>query len=86
MNLKEAKGVCIFTNDSGLEFDDISSEKYRVYVYPDNFTIRIDEPMRLNVSKNGHRIYDAQGVSHYINKGWVHLYWEVHQGSPNFVK
>lgn len=74
-------------NESGLEFSDISTEKYRTYEYPDGGTITIKNPTDLNVSKSGgHRVLDSQGVSHYIMPGWRHLYWEVWEGAANFVK
>lgn len=75
-----------FTNESGLEFTDISSELFRVYVFKDK-EIRINAPLWLNVSKSGgHRLFDAAGISHYIPAGWIHLYWDVKDGNPNFVK
>jgi hypothetical protein len=74
-----------FKNGTDLKFADISSEKYREYVFPVG-VVRIENPLQLNVSKNGHRVFDAQGVSHYIPQGWIHLKWEVKEGKPNFVK
>lgn len=74
-------------NESDLVFTDIKTEKYRIYQFDNNFSVRIELPIFLNVSKSGgHRILDAQGVSHYIPSGWKHLYWEVFEGKPNFVK
>lgn len=74
-------------NSSSLEFTDISSEKYRCYKWADGGQVMINHPTHLNVSKSGgHRILDARGVSHYIPSGWIHLYWEVIEGFPNFVK
>ena len=75
------------SNESGLEFKDISTEKYRTYEWGDGFKLTIIEPTHLNVSKSGeHRILDKSGKSHYIPNGWRHLYWEVFDGQPNFVK
>jgi hypothetical protein len=75
-----------FKNESGLEFVDISTETFREYTFP-NITVRIDEPLKLNVSKSGgHRIFDAKGNSHYIPTGWIHLKWNVKPDAPNFVK
>ena len=73
-------------NESGLEFKDISTEKYRTYDWLDGSKITITNPIYLNVSDNGHRVFDSLGISHYIPKGWRHLYWEVFDGQPNFVK
>ncbi|MCK9532506.1 MAG: hypothetical protein M0R77_18495 [Gammaproteobacteria bacterium] len=75
-----------FNDESGLNWNDISSEDYRVYEFADT-QIKIQSPLKLNVSRSGgHRIFDANGVSHYIPGGWRHLYWEARPGSPNFVK
>ena len=73
-----------FKNESNLSFKDISSEKYRVYVWESGAKITIDNPLQLNVSDNGHRVFDASGISHYIPKGWFHLYWEAKEGQANF--
>ena len=72
-------------NKSNYTFDDISSEKYRSYDFVDK-VVTIEEPIALAVSKSGHRILDASGKSHYIPYGWKHLYWEVKEGQPHFVK
>lgn len=74
-----------FRNESGLTFKNIESEISRTYIYPDSQEILIHEPLALNVSKNGHRVFDAYGQSHYIPKGWRHLKWKVKDGKPHFV-
>lgn len=74
-----------FENRSGLDFVDISSEEWREYTFEGGTTLRVDQPLRLHVSENGHRIFDAQGVSHYVPLGWIHLKWKAKEGSPNFV-
>lgn len=76
-----------FKNASDLEFADISTELWREYRFLGGETIRINRPLRLNVSESGgHRIFDSEGTSHYIPKGWIHLQWVVADGAPNFVK
>ena len=71
-------------NDSGLEFNDISEEQYRIYVFPD-MEIRINEPLLLNVSASGgHSVFDSEGNSNYIPSGWRKLYWVVREGCSNF--
>lgn len=75
-----------FINESSNKFVDISSEAYRTYVFPDNQLVRIEEPLQLSVSAGGHRLFDNNGVSHYIPKGWIQLSWKAKDGSPNFVK
>ena len=76
-----------FNNATDLEFTDISSELWREYQFLGGDRIRIEEPLKLNVSESGgHRIFDSAGISHYIPAGWVHLQWAVKDGAPNFVK
>lgn len=76
-----------FKNATDLEFADISSEQWREYRFLGGETIRINAPLKLNVSDSGgHRIFDKEGVSHYIPAGWIHLKWTVKDGAPNFVK
>ena len=87
-DLKERKlEFSDFRNGTNHKFDDISSEIYREYVYPD-FILRIDNPLALNVnySSGGHRVFDVQGVSHYIPKGYRSIRWEVKDGLPHYVK
>lgn len=68
-----------------LEFKDVSTEIYRVYEFPDGKIVKINKPVKLNVSKSGgHRILDEKGVSHYVPSGWVHLYWKVKDGMEPF--
>lgn len=75
-----------FINDTNYRFADISSESFRVYEFADK-TVRIEEPLALSVSQSGgHRIFDASGVSHYVPSGYRHLYWQVKEGKPHFVK
>jgi len=76
-----------FRNATRHNFDDISSETYREYVFADH-TVKIDHPVALNVnySSGGHRVWDSQGVSHYIPGGWRELKWEVDSDKPHFVK
>ena len=67
-----------------LTFNDLSDEQYRVYDFGTH-QIRLKNPMKLNVSENGHRVYTADGISHYIPKGWIHLYWQVKPLAPHFA-
>lgn len=73
-------------NDTPLNFQDISSEKFRVYRFAD-CEVRITAPCWLNVSDSGgHRILDELGMSHYVPTGWRHLSWVVKDGQPHFVR
>jgi hypothetical protein len=78
-----------FKNESSNKFDDISQETYRTYEFVVDgkiVPIRIEHPLMLSVPSNGHRVYDANGISHYIPKGWLHIHWGVEEGAANFVK
>ncbi len=75
-----------FKNKSPYEFLDISSEKFREYVFLGKGTIRIDNPLKIAVSKSGHRVFDAAGVSYFIPNEWQHIYWVAKNNQPNFVK
>ena len=55
---------------------DISKENFRIYEFPGGDIVRIECPEMLVVSDNGHRVVDAQKISHYIPYGWIHLWWE----------
>ena len=68
---------------------DISSEEYRVYQFAsdngDRIDLTIKDPVYLCVGDRpnaGHRIYTADGISHYIPQGWICISWK---GSPPFV-
>lgn len=74
-------------NESSNIFSDISTERYRKYIYPDFSIVLINDPQFLSVSKSGgHRVIDITQVCHYIRPGWNEIVWEVHDGKPHFVK
>ena len=68
-----------------MEWKDISIETYREYRFPDNEIVYIDEPVKLSISDNGHRIVDAAGVGHYIPKGWIHLAFGAKDGKDPYI-
>ncbi len=73
-------------NATTQEFTDISSEKFREYIF-DVETIRIVNPAWLSVSKSGgHRILDEYGHCWYIPHKWIAIRWDVKEGQPHFVK
>jgi hypothetical protein len=74
-----------FRNESANKFVDISSEQYRVYTFAEA-SVKIDNPQQLSVSAGGHRLFDGQGNSWYIPKGWISLSWKAREGQPHFVK
>lgn len=73
-----------FRNSTDLEFVDLSSEAWREYRFPGGQRVRIEKPLKLNVSQEGHRIFDSEGVSHFIPPSWIHLRWQAREGQPNF--
>ena len=76
-----------FINKGSYEFFAVDSEEYRIYEWPD-YKIRIDNPLFVSVNnKNGgHRVFDSDGISHYIPSGWKHLFWKAKKNRPHFVK
>jgi len=74
-----------FINKSDLVFKDVSAEQQRSYVFQSNVEVTIQNPLKLHVSDSGgHRLFDAQGVSHYVPAGWIHLRWKSKPGTPHF--
>jgi len=77
-----------FLNESGLEFQDISSEMEREYGFPNGQRLLIGKPLFLNVSKSGgHRLYTEDGWCYYVQPkdGWW-IKWRPREGKPAFVK
>lgn len=76
-----------FINESGLAFTDISSEESRTYTFSNGKTYTIKNPLWLNVSANGHRVFNQEGTSFYVmTKDVVAIEWKVKEWQPNFVK
>lgn len=75
-----------FINESDNKFVDISSEMERTYTFPGGDKVTIVKPQKLSVSASGHRVFDYEGYSHYIPKGWIHLRWKANGGCSHFVK
>ena len=76
-----------FINGSELDFNDISSERSRMYTFQNGRKLRIFRPQYLHVSKSGgHRIYDALGYSHYVQpaQGWS-IRWRTAKNQPDIV-
>lgn len=63
----------------------VLSMQWREYTFDEGQSVRIDKPLKLYISDNGHRILDADGVSHYVPLGWIHLKWQAKDGQPHFV-
>jgi len=61
---------------------DISSESYRLYRYQKGENITIRGPKTLYIDSNGdHKIVDAEGQTHIIKKGWMHLKFKLLDGA-----
>jgi len=84
--MKEMKTSKDFINKGANYFINIDSELKRTYKFPNHASVVINNPLKLCVKPNGHRVWDAQNISHYIPSGWIHLFWEVKDGEANFVK
>ncbi len=67
------------------EAKNITSEKRRVYTWPDGAQVVIENPAVLIVSESGHRIADDEGNGHYVPNGWIHLMWINEPGAPAIV-
>jgi hypothetical protein len=67
------------------DFNSLESELWREHTFGDGHAVRIEQPTHLHVSKSGgHRVLDAEGVSHYIPAGWRHLKWKAKDGCKPF--
>lgn len=76
-----------FINESGNEFTDISTERWRRYHYADGSQLFINKPLKLHVSESGgHRIFATDGISRYIKPEWRHIEWMAKDGKPHFIK
>lgn len=76
-----------FRNTSGLDFTDISTERYREYLFHGGDIVKIDDPVKLHVSKSGgHRIFSKDGLCHYIPNTWIHLSWKARDNETDFCK
>ena len=65
---------------------DISSEKWREYVYADGSTFRVDFPATMYVAATGdgesHCIVDLEGVRHSPTSGWIGIRWYSTNDAP----
>lgn len=73
------------------EFIDISSEKWRKYLFyikEDNkeVFIKIEDPEWLSVDRRGAHRIKAQHECFYIPPKWYALVWEPKEGGAHFVK
>jgi len=80
------------TDTAPLVFSGITDEQWREYTYPVGkglVTIRLRAPVGLHVTKkpegDSHRVITADGHSHYMRAGWVHIEWMVKSGKMPFT-
>lgn len=67
-------------------FIDISHEEFRVYTFVKEgqfFKVKIDNPLKLIKEKDGDRIFDLQGLGHYVPNEWIHLFWKNREEEKN---
>jgi len=77
----------IILEEEAKEYDwkNIDNEEFRVYIFQGGCKVVIDHPLKLYVSKSGgHRLFDSDGISHYIPPKWIHIFWKAKNGQPNF--
>ena len=61
---------------------DISSESYRLYRYQKGENIMIRDPKTLYIDSNrDHKVVDAEGQTHIVKSGWMHLKFKFRAGA-----
>jgi hypothetical protein len=57
---------------------DISPEQWREYIFSNDFSYRIENPIILYIQKENHlhRVIDKSNISHSIQPGWKILRWK----------
>ena len=72
-------------NDSKLKFFSVEGEIYRTYVFPGFDEITLLGCTDMARDKDGsHRLLDIVGKAHHIPGSWIHLFWEVEEGTSQF--
>lgn len=62
--------------NGNIQSRDISKEEWREYVYDDETSFLINDPLELCITETGsHRVIDNNGVCHYPKRGWVGIRW-----------
>lgn len=60
-----------------LEFKSVENETYRLYIYKNGFTIKVDNPVAIHISRSGgHRLILASGRCMYVKAGWIAFAYE----------
>lgn len=71
-------------NKSHRKFKDISTEKYRKYVWADKELI-INDPRWFSLSNSGHYIVDANDKVYFIKSDFLFIVWKPLEGEPHMV-
>lgn len=82
MSDKDKKMVDTTKINKDLGWKDISDEQWREYHFPykdDLYIIRIEEPLAVAISDNGHRLYNRAGISYYIPKVYIAILWKGYE-------
>lgn len=72
---------------SKLKFFATTGEIYRDYVFPGFDEVMITGTVSMAVANDGsHRLLDSGNVAHFIPSTWIHLFWQVEEGSDPIFK
>lgn len=73
-----------FRNESGLKFEDVSSELERTYFFPSGYEVTIELPQFQHIDQKGnHIIFDADGTMHVVAPDWFYMRWETKEGAAH---
>lgn len=83
--IKEDEADVIYPSGENIN---ISNESYRLYRYQKGENIMIRNPKTLYIDSNGdHKVADAEGQTHIVKKGWMHLKFKLHDGAiPELIQ
>ena len=77
-----------FAPASQLNWNDVSNEAWREYVYKDGGVYHVDRPVKVAVKSSergdSHRIVTDSGVDHYVAPGWIAIRWTGHDGKSAY--
>jgi hypothetical protein len=66
------------TSPYNTDISDISRERWREYVFSNDFSYKIENPITVCVHKENriHKVVDKSNILHCIQPGWKILRWE----------
>ena len=72
-----------------LPWKKITAERYREYIFFIDGVFahyRIEEPIAVAMSSNGHRVFNRAGENFYVPKGYIAIKWEGYtKGEPQYA-